>query len=148
MILKMLDGFTSRVTDGNIDALLDAVEPYRVDAVAHALTRFRTEEVEGYDARFPPTVPQLVKQVRLFDEVLRKIDRDREERPKLVTYPIGGEPPPGAVALGPIAVDFGQGPIDMSKMTPAEKDAVFANRGLPPPAQGDLPMPLPKLRSM
>ena len=149
LILKMVDGFTSRVTDGNIDALLDAVEPYRIDALAHALKRFREEEIEGYDPRFPPTVPQLVKQVRLFDEVLKRIDADKEGRPALVVYRIGEEPPPRAVPLGPTKISFNGGAeIDMSGMTHEEKEEVFRLRGPLPPKEPLLELVPPTLKRM
>ncbi len=150
MLLKFLDGFPSsaRLTSGQIDAYLEALAEFRYDALTHALRRFREEDVEDYNASYVPTVPQLIKQVKLFDTVLRRIDADRAARPKLVVYPIGGEPPPRAVPLGPIKVDFGNGPIDLSKNTPEEIDEVFRLRGPLPPKEPELALVKPNLKRM
>lgn len=134
VIFSMLEGIPSlqgQISAGMVEAMVAAVDDCRVDAVAHACRRFNRGEVEGHNAAFAPSAGQLAAQARLFDTVLRKIDRDKEERPVLISYPIGGEPPPPAVPLGPLSVDFGSGPIDMRDMSPADKEFVLANKRRP-----------------
>jgi hypothetical protein len=133
-----------RITDEVLGAYLEAVAGYRVAALAHAVKRFSIGDVEGHNNAFPPSGAQLAQQTRLFDEVLQSLDAD--PAPKLVSYRIGDNPPEGAVPLGPMSVDFGKGLIDMSQMTPAEKDQVFKHKGLSP-ADGQLPFK-PALKKM
>jgi hypothetical protein len=133
-----------RITDEVVGAYLEAVAGYRVGALAHAVKRFSIGDVDGHNNAFPPSGAQLAQQTRLFDEVMQSLEA--APGPKLVSYRIGEEPPAGAVPLGPLSVDFGKGVIDMSKMTPAEKDLVFKHKGLPP-ADGALPFQ-PTLKKM
>lgn len=134
VIFSMLEGIPSlqgQISAGMVEAMVDAVDDCRVDAVAHACRRFNRGEVDGHNPDYAPSAGKFAVQARLFDTVLRKIDRDKEERPVLISYPIGGEPPPPSVALGPLEIDFGSGPIDMRDMTPAEKEFVMVNKRAP-----------------
>lgn len=125
-------GSAGQVSQGTIDAMLAECLPYRLDAVEHACKRFSSGQVDGRNNAFPPSAAELCIQVRLYHDILERIDRDRADRPKLVVYKIGETPPPPLEALGPIKVDFGQGTIDMTDMTLAEKEAVLQHKGLPP----------------
>lgn len=132
-ILQLLAGFSaSPVTATTIDAYLAAVDEYSAEAVTLACKRFAAGDVPGQNKAFRPSVPELVEQVRLFVSAIRIRDAGKEERAQLVSYPIGGEPPPPMKALGPVEVDFGGGRINMRDMTPTEKEAVLAEKGAPP----------------
>lgn len=127
-ILDMLDSFRARMTDAEIDVLLRAVEPYGAAAVKRACQRFSADEVKGHNSSFAPNAVQLVAEVKWLDELLQRTDA-----PKLVAYPMGGAPPAGFIALGPLESEVAGRRVDMRNMHPREKEAVLAGQGLPPP---------------
>ena len=141
----MMSGFPSsqgRVTEDVMASYLEAVEDFPVEAIGHACKRFLTGDVPGHNNGFMPTAAELSEQSKLFADVLAQIERNRQEEPKLIMVPIGEPLPEGAVPLGPISIDFGDGRIDMRGMTPAEKEAVLTSKGLP-----RVSMPKPKLQA-
>ena len=138
----MLAGFHTTVADATIDAMVRACLPFSIEAVRQTCERYAAKEVDEHDYRFPPNSPQLVGQVRFMERVLTGVTKRSDG---LVSYRMGEEPPPRAVPLGPIAVDFGHGRIDMSAMTPEEKDFVLTHKRRPdPPAQVAAPAPMIK----
>jgi len=146
LILKMMRGFPSsqgHVTEGVLASYVSAVEEFPVEAIGHACKRFLTGDVPGHNNGFMPTAAELSEQAKLFADVLAQIQRNRQEEPKLIMVPIGEPLPDGAVPLGPLSIDFGDGKIDMRGMTPDEKEAVLTSKGLPR-IDG---MPKPKLQA-
>jgi len=136
LILTLLAGYRSSAKsadEATVAVYLSTLEPYRADAVAHAVKRFLAGDVEGHDNSFAPTVPELAKQARLFHDVLNSIDERRANKAvgNIVSLPIGTPLPEGFVSIGPMKVDFGHGPIDMSNMTPAEKERVLTSKQRP-----------------
>lgn len=133
-LLNLLAAFSgSPITDATVDAYIGAVDAYTVEAVALACRRFIAGDVPGQNKAYRPSAAELVEQVRIFANAIRFREGAKEERAKLVSYRMGEEPPPPMVALGPVEVDFGQGPIDMRDMTPAEKEFVLTHKRRPDP---------------
>ncbi len=148
MILGLFGAYPSMQSarPETLDAYMVATDDFLSEALARACTRFIRGEVPDHSNAFMPTGPELAAQCRVFDGVLRSIEASKEApRYKLVPYPIGGEPPPPAVALGPTKVDFGSGMIDMTDMSPAEKEAVLRDKGVPSIGAAAV---LPKLKRM
>lgn len=148
LILSLLRGYpslASSITRGVIDSYVSAVDGYSVTALRNACERYRTGDVEGYDRRWPPNAAELATMARMFDELAK---RDTERAPKLVVYPIGGEPPPGHVPLGPIEVNFGHGRIDMRGLDHKTKEFVMQHKRLPEPAETKQIGVVPRLQRM
>lgn len=117
------------VTKSTIDVYAETVAEYSLEAVALACARYRSGEVPDQDRAYAPSSGALAQQCRLFRDALAYRDREVAERAHIIVYPIGAIPPPPAVPLGPIEVDFGDGMIDMRDMAPAEKDKILEARG-------------------
>jgi len=100
-VLKMLSGYhsSSRLTESQINAYHQAMEGRSLDAVRRACQQFFDGNVTGHDNAFLPTVPELAAKAREWDEAISSITTDRVLE-QLVSYPIGGRPPPGYIALG------------------------------------------------
>jgi hypothetical protein len=149
-VLNLLASFPgSSITEATVNAYLAAVEDFSAEAVKLACRRFVAGDVPGQNKAFRPSAAELVEQVRIFVSAIRIRDAGKEERAQLVSYPIGGEPPPPMKALGPVEVDFGGGRINMRDMTPSQKEEILANKGAPP-ANRKLPRDtlLPRLKRM
>jgi hypothetical protein len=132
LILDMLAGFPSAqgLSQDAVDAYTRLAAAYSLEAVKQACDEFATG-VLPVDAHYPPSAAEFVSRVRFVHEVVTK---RQDDRPREVKYPIGGQPPAGYVPLGPISVDFGNGPIvNMRHMHPAQKEEVMRRHGLPPP---------------
>ncbi len=150
LILSLLRGYpslASSITRGVIDSYVAAVEGYSVSSLRNACERYRTGDVEGYDRRWPPNAAELATVARMYDTIERR--ETEPPVPKLVSYPIGGEPPPGYVAMGPVEVSFDGGPrINMRDMSPREREYVMQHKRLPP-RDGDKQIGVgPKLQRM
>jgi hypothetical protein len=133
----MFSGFLSslaKVTKGVISSYAETLEPYSLEVVTLACARFKDCDVPDQSREFAPSVAALADQCRLFRDAIAFRDRNKAEREKIIVYPIGELPPPPAVPLGPISVDFGHGRIDMRDKTPAEREAIMQAKGLPPDA--------------
>lgn len=116
-ILSLLSGFPSyRATDTFIEEALASVEAFSVEAVVRACRRYAHGEVPEHNNAFPPSVPQLVVQVRLFEGVLAY--SKRQEAPRLHS--------------GILEVDCGHGKIDMRGLTVDEQDQVLRLGGKSP----------------
>lgn len=99
-----------RISDAGISAMLAGVEPYSLDTVRLACTRFRDGLVEGRNAAFPPEAPEMIAEVRRLDG-LRVADRPLQ---------------------GVLEVNFGHGTIRTGHLTSAEVDFVFHHKGMLP----------------
>lgn len=126
-----------RLTDGQISAYLEAVDDCSLDAVQRSCKQFREGRVEGRNNAFMPSPVELAVNARQWDTAIASLTASRElaKLERLVPYKIGTLPEPPAEPLGPIKVDFGQGMIDMSGMTFAEKEEVLRNKGRPADAE-------------
>lgn len=132
LILNLLSGFLSiadRITTEALGAYVSATADYSVDALKAACGDFQRAEVPGWNPNFVLTAPQLAERARMWHGLLNRV----AGKDKLTSYPIGAPLPPGKEPLGPLKVDFGNGMIDMSSMSYAEKEAVLAAKGLPKP---------------
>lgn len=132
-LLTTLGGFpflAGRMDRALIDAYLAALSEFSAEAVALACRRFSDCDVPGWDPSRPPSAAQIVQQARLFTNLA-----EYKERPRLVAVPIGKPLPDGMRTLGPLSVNFGHGNIDMSGMTPDEKEEVL-RLGRRPDADG------------
>lgn len=111
-------------------AYLMAVEGCSFLAVRAVLSGVIRGTQTGFDGKFAPTPAQIGQWCRRQDELIGA-SSGQSDGQKLVPYPLGEQPPEGMVALGPVKVNFGQGTIDMSEMSPAEKEEVLRTKTLP-----------------
>lgn len=98
-IATMLAGFPSAqaaIGEATAMAYLRAVEHCPMLAIEAACTAFLRGQVAGHNVDFPPTAPRLAALANGLGEAARSL----AEGPRLVSYPIGGRPPAGTVALG------------------------------------------------
>ncbi len=139
LVIEALSGYGSAtdLSEANINSYVSRLAEFNVEAVAYAVRQFGMGQVEGHNNAFPPTAPELAKLTAVYNDVLVRVAKAKDQRERLVAYPMGGEPPPGMVPLGPLEVDFGQGRIDMRNLSPADKSYVMTNKRLPPPAGAD-----------
>jgi hypothetical protein len=124
----MLAGFPSShssIGPETVKAYLSAVEGFELEAVESACKEFLTGALNRNHS-FPPTAAELAQRSQLHDDILRPRQAQQE-----IGYSIGTLPPPGFVPLGPLEVDFGEGPIDMRNMTWAEKAEVLRTKRAP-----------------
>lgn len=132
LILSLLRGYpslASSITRGTIDSYVAAAGGYSVSALRDACERYRSGDVEGYDRRWPPNAAEVATLARMYDTIEK---RDTEPAPKLVSYPMGGEPPAGYAPLGPLEADFGHGRINMRGLDHKAKEYVMQHHRLPP----------------
>lgn len=127
-MLRLFDSFRYSATNAQIDAYISAVSSYSPGAVKQAVDRLVNAEVDRKH-EYVPNAPELAQQARMFHEIEQRKTAEPTER--LVSYPIGGSPPPGYEPLGPIEVDFGHGKINLRGMTYAEKMEVYRLKRLP-----------------
>lgn len=132
-VLRLFDSFRYSATDGQIDAYITAVSAYSPWAVSKAVDRLVSGGVDRQH-QFAPTAAELAQQARLFDGI-KPDDDDGAPAERLVSYPIGGEPPPGFVPLGPIEVAFEGRRIDMRGLDHATKEFVLEHHRLPEPGE-------------
>lgn len=138
----MLSGWVntqSKITAATVKAYLQAVLDQPLDALREACREFGSGTL-ARDHGFPPSAAELADRTRFVAGILARCKPKPED--EMVTYRLGEEPPPGFIALGPVTVDFGHGPIDMRDMHPREKQEVIARKGLLPAAV------TPKLQGM
>jgi hypothetical protein len=144
-VVHLLAGFSgSPITDTTVDVYLGSIEEYSLEAVTLACRRFVAGDVPGQNKSWRPSVAELVEQVRLFANAIKFRDDAKKDQPALISYPIGAEPPPPAVPLGPIEVCFGGRTIDMRDMNPEGKEFVMEHRRLPDETE----QIVPRLRKM
>lgn len=95
---------------------LAVLHGFRVEAVERSVKQFISGNVPNHDGRFAPSAAELSRNVKAWDDALAT----REAR--LAAPPL---------ASGILSVDFGSGPIDMTKLTLEEQDQVLRT-GKPP----------------
>lgn len=139
LVIEALSGYGSAtdLSETNINTYVSRLAEFSVEAVAYAVRQFNMGEVDGHDPAFPPSAAALARMTKIYNDVLLRVSRAKNERDRLVAYRIGDEPPPGTAPLGPLEVDFGQGKIDMRNLSPTDKAYVMTNKRLPPPAGAD-----------
>lgn len=109
-----------------------AVSDCTLLGVQRACEGFLKGNVIDFNNDFAPTGPRLAEEARKWDEAKAAMDRlVSADRPKLVTYPMGSLPPPPMVPAGLMSIDFGDGTIDMSKLSHAEQEEVLRLKGRP-----------------
>lgn len=145
-----MDGFPgslSNLTDDVIATYVDATLDCDEEAILRSVEQYTAGRVEEHRGAFAPSSGDFARNVRMWGQALAVLHKASGEREQLVIYPIGEEPPPPLVPLGPLKVDFGHGVIDMTKMSPAEKEAVILHSGLPP-TEGERLGVMPRLRRL
>ena len=123
LILKLMNGFPgshSGITAGVIDAYVEATMDCSLEAIQRSVEQYRSGRVEEHHGNYAPSSADFAKNCRMWMSALAVL-AGAGTGPKLITYPIGAEPPPPSVPLGPSKIDFGDGMIDMTTMSPAEK---------------------------
>ncbi len=135
LIAKLYRAFPSsqmNLTEGNMAAYVEATAAISIDALGRSVEQFITGKVERNNA-FVPSAPELAENARAWQAALGRVADAQAvvDAQALVSYPIGEAPPEGMVALGPMTVDFGSGPIDLRDKTAAEKEEILQNKGLP-----------------
>lgn len=112
--LKVL--FSAFPTAQRSDELLAAqtylavLEDYSVDALARSVKQFITGLVPTHDGRFAPSAAELARNVRQWDEAIRTLEAQRLAPP---------------LASGIMSIDFGNGKIDMTRLTLEQQDEVL-----------------------
>lgn len=89
---------------------LGVLDGLSVDALERSVKQFVTGNVPTHDGRFAPSAAELSRNVKQWHEALTRIEEIRLAPP---------------LASGILTVDFGHGPIDMTKLTVAEQDTVL-----------------------
>lgn len=100
----MLRGYpsSSRLNEAQIETYCSAMAGRSLDAVRRTCQQFMDGNVPGHDNSFIPTVPEVSAKAREWDEAIAAVTAAREIKTasRIVSYPIGGKPPPGFIALG------------------------------------------------
>lgn len=89
---------------------LEALEGYGMDALERSVNQFIRGDVPTHDGRFAPSAAELSRNVRQWDDAIKSLAAARNAPP---------------LASGLLKVDFGHGPIDMTKLSVAEQDVVL-----------------------
>lgn len=98
------------------------------EAIARSVEQYTSGRVEEHRGAYAPSTGDFARNVRMWGQALAVL-AGAQIRDRLVVYPMGALPPPPAVPLGPIKVDFGQGTIDLTGLSYAEKEAIIENKG-------------------
>lgn len=137
----MLDGYTMPTTQGLVNAILRAADPYSDRVVAAVIRNFADGLVPGKDNAYPPQAPEFAAECRRLRAMLESGDT-----PKLRAVPDGmrtvgggrflvvppGQPvPPGFSTIGPTSVSFGGKNLDLSHYAPAQKEWIIEHGRLP-----------------
>lgn len=131
-ILKMLNWWgsqASRLTDQQIGNYLEAVDDMSLEAVEQSCKELRQGLVPRNN-EFMPTPVELAINTRRYDRLVADHDA-RREMARIVSYPIGGEPPPGMEELGPTKIEIGGRLVDVSHLTLDEKIEALKSGRLP-----------------
>lgn len=117
--------FSAFPTSARADELLtaktyiEALEGYGIEAIERSVEQFIRGLVPWHDGRFAPSTAELARNVKDWDDAIRKRDE-----------------PPAQLASGILRVDFGHGPIDMTKLTNEQQTEVLRTGKAPADVQG------------
>lgn len=140
-VQNMLDGYTMPTSQGLVNAILRAADPFSDRVVATVVGNFSDGLVPGKDNAYPPQAPEFAAECRRVQAMLESADT-----PKLRAVPEGmrtvgggrflvvpnGQPmPPGFRTIGPTSVSFGGRNLDLSEYAPAQKDWIIERGRLP-----------------
>lgn len=89
---------------------LEALDGYGVEAIRRSVEQFVTGRVESHDGRFAPSAAELARNVRQWHDALKVVEEAKN---------------PPLLASGILSVDFGQGRIDMTKLSIEEQNEVL-----------------------
>jgi len=95
---------------------LSVLEGFPIEAIERSVTQFVTGRVEGHDGRFAPSAAELSRNVRQWADAIKVVEAARN---------------PQQLASGILSVDFGQGRIDMTKLSAAEQEEVMRTKRAP-----------------
>lgn len=132
-ILKLMHGYPSsqsRITEEVVEAYLDAVEQFSPESVMRGCQRFTQGDVPNQSLEFLPSAASLAAQARLYDQIVGSATADKEMA-RIVSYPLGGKPPPGMEELGPTKIEIGGRLVDVSHLTLDEKIEALKSGRLP-----------------
>lgn len=102
---------------------LEAVEGYSVEAIRLSVGQFVAGKVDWHDGRFAPSAAELAKNVRQWHDAIKVVEQAKN---------------PPQLASGILSIDFGQGRIDMTKLTVEEQNEVLRTGKAPLAALGPL----------
>lgn len=140
----LAEGFPSSafsVTDATIDAYAVALNGIGLEYVRAACGRFIRGEVERFEHSKVPSAAELTREASRLqwaaksalarDPVIKQVPEGFKTTSdgRLLIVPMGKPLPAGYAPLGPLKMDFGMGPIDMSWMNPEEKRRVLSSNG-------------------
>lgn len=131
LIIKLSNNYdwsASNFTKGQLDAMVEATAGCSLEALQRSVGQFMAGLVEEHNNAKMPSGGQLAANARQWDYALSTVDADR---PRLVSYPMGSLPPKPMVPGGMISIDFGKGPIDMTRLTYAEQQEVMKTKTAP-----------------
>lgn len=129
LVVMLLEGFPSSAnttTDAVVNAYATALTGIELQYIKLACGRFIRGHVERQNHSFAPSAAEMSREAQ---RLQADAQRAAQKGDGLTVYRIGAEPPEGTVPLGPTKVDYGDGPIDMSWMTPDQKRRVITSRG-------------------
>lgn len=93
---------------------LEAIDGCSLEAIERSVNQFIRGDVPTHDGRFAPSTAELSRNVRQWDDAIKVRDT-----------------PPPELASGILSVDFGNGRIDMTKLTLAEQEEVLRTKRAP-----------------
>lgn len=149
-MLTFFGSASTKLTDDQISAYVDAVEDTSLDAVQRSCKQFRGGRVERNNA-FVPTPVELAINARQWDTTIATITASQELRKleRIVPYKIGERPPPPSEALGPIKIEVNGISRDVSHLTLTEKELVLRTGQMPQPEAEQIEgrkIPIPQLK--
>jgi hypothetical protein len=89
---------------------LEALEGYSVEAIERSVEQFIRGKVQSHDGRFAPSAAELARNVGQWQDAIRVVEAARN---------------PPLMASGILKVDFGDGVIDMTRLSLEEQNEVL-----------------------
>jgi hypothetical protein len=109
---------------------LEALDGFGVEAIERSVDQFIRGAVPTHDGRFAPSAAELSRNVKAWDDAIKVRD-------EAMTAP--------QLASGILSVDFGHGPIDMTRLSIAEQDEVLRTGRAPQIAIGPIKAKLQRI---
>jgi hypothetical protein len=109
---------------------LEALDGFSVEAIDRSVNQFVRGAVPTHDGRFAPSAAELARNVKQWDDAIKVRDEAKN---------------PPQLASGILSVDFGHGPIDMTKLSIEQQDEVLRTGRAPALTIGSISARLKRL---
>ena len=96
VMLAGYPGMQAGINEATVEAYMRAVSNCSITAIEAACTAFLMGQVTGHDNNFPPTAPRLGSLAFALGEAAHSLAHG----PRLISYRMGEQPPPGTRPLG------------------------------------------------